>query len=505
MKPFKLSFPVLEAAFRAGCLWLVALSACGTPDNAPPSFDESSCPFKLDPSQVKTGSGQTVRCGVLDLPEDRKNQGNRRVKVPVLVLKAPAATPALPPLVNLAGGPGQSWGDLGLSQITAKDNANLKRDQIFVEQRGTGLSTPNLSCPELSATSMDQMGANSDPLAACRDRLMGTGINLTAYNTRELAADVEDMRAQLGYAQVFLNGVSYGTSWGLAIVRDFPGGLRGALLDSVLPPQHPLFQGTASGRDSALTALFAACSADAMCNGTFPDLSNKFLNTIAALAKKSLGWKVAPNGQLAADVYVSTVDQVQEAEPGFLPFFIETVSDALTAGKTTLDPADPRIEALLMDTMSATASLAVGQYFSIECADNQGVTAADVMADVAQVRPALRPYLSDAALGLLQVCQEWPFLHEDPSAFAPVQSAVPTLLFSGGLDPTTPPAWAADTVTGLSHGTLMRFPGLAHDVQDSAVNAGETCVSTAMKEFFASGTVPDSACAATVGPTWVLK
>ena len=36
---------------------------------------------------------------------------------------------------------------------------------------------------------MDNMGANMDPILACRDRLRHSGVDLSAYNTRSLAAD----------------------------------------------------------------------------------------------------------------------------------------------------------------------------------------------------------------------------------------------------------------------------------------------------------------------------
>ncbi len=421
----------------------------------------------------------------------------------MLVFKSP--NPTAVPMVNLAGGPGQSWADLGLDQFKASDNATFKRDQIFIEQRGTGLSTPNLSCPELDATSMDNMGANMDPITACRDRLTGSGINLAAYNTRSLAADVEDMRVTLGYQNIYVNGISYGTSWGLALMRDFAGSLQGTILDSVLPPQDPLLRGTSSGRDRALTALFNACQADSTCNGKFPNLEDKLTQTLNMLTQNPIGWAAAPNGMFTPDIYVSTVDEVQVAEPGFLPFFIETVNDALTSGKTTLDPADPRIEALLASTMSATSSLAIGQYLSIECSDNQLVTDADVQADVANVRPVLRPYLEAAAEGELSLCQAWTYQTYPPSAFAPVSSSVPALLLSGALDPRTPPSWAMDAATTLDRSTLLVFPGLSHSTQSSDSSTAQACLGNVVQQFVDTGMVADKSCVKAVTPEWVLN
>src|SRR5258708_7935210 len=118
---------------------LLATSACG-----PPGLDTAKCPYTLNATQVL---GKTATCGYLHVPENRA-KAERMIKVPAIVFRA--ANPTGPPLVNLAGGPSQSWADLGLDQLTTEQTTRLAQDFVFIEQRGTGLSDPGLFCDTLS-------------------------------------------------------------------------------------------------------------------------------------------------------------------------------------------------------------------------------------------------------------------------------------------------------------------------------------------------------------------
>src|SRR5207302_4130586 len=109
------------------------------------------------------------------------------------------------------------------------------RDAIIFDQRGVGYSVPALNCPPVGGR--DPMSAaleSVSDLARCRDDVVREGIPLDAYTIPESAADVNDIRQALGYAQLDLYGLSYGTKLALAVMRDFPTTVRSAVLDSVL-------------------------------------------------------------------------------------------------------------------------------------------------------------------------------------------------------------------------------------------------------------------------------
>src|SRR5262249_11696499 len=154
--------------------------------------------------------------------------------------------------------------DQGLSAVLAH------RDFIFFDQRGTGYSQPELTCPERDALAPTLLaGALSDEQSTqaivdafqrCRDRLGVQGVDLAAYNSAASAADVNDLRLALGYSQLNLYGDSYGTRLALTVMRDFPQAVRSVVLDSTYPLEVNLYTALAPNAERAFNALFDACS-----------------------------------------------------------------------------------------------------------------------------------------------------------------------------------------------------------------------------------------------------
>src|SRR5690606_39073830 len=97
--------------------------------------------------------------------------------------------------------------------------------------RGTGYSQPFLGC-----YGDEEAEDNLAYARLCHADLTAQGIRLNAYTSAENAADIADLRVALGYEQVNLYGISYGTRLALTIMRDHPQGIRSVVLDSVYPP-----------------------------------------------------------------------------------------------------------------------------------------------------------------------------------------------------------------------------------------------------------------------------
>lgn len=496
----------LSAALLLGAL---GCGAGSDPINtgAVPRFDESRCPFTLHPSQVL---GQTARCGDLIVSADRSRGDSPRLRVPVLLFKAPF--PGGAPLLQLSGGPGQSWADLGVEKITADQTRGLVRDLAFIEQRGTGVATPSLACPEIPPSSRDLGPQDAAAVAACQARLLQSlgDLKLADFNTQALAADVADLSAVLGksdlrWRKLQLIGTSYGSLWALTLMRDAPALIDKVILDSVLPPQQPLLKAAASARDGALSAVLTACLADRPCQARFPDLAQQIDDTMSALAQRPLTYAAGPGGRYGAADHYAALDAMLFAAPGLVPLFIDAVRGRVAAG--ALDPLDARFAAVLgEDPQRATAHLAVGQHLSVLCSDNQQVSDQDLEADAALVRPALRSYARDAIAGLRALCKGWPAqVISDAARFAPVQSAAPVLLLSGALDPRTPPAWGAAALATLSQGAQLTFPGLSHGVLGTSDEAARVCLSAVQLQFLRSGAVADAGCAAQVRPSFSLQ
>ncbi len=106
------------------------------------------------------------------------------------------------------------------------------RDIILFDQRGTKYSIPNLYCSEIDKLIADTVEKrlttkkmNVLAWKHCKPAklvLSSENIDLSAFNSLENAADIEDLRIALGYKRINLYGVSYGTLLALHYMQMYP-------------------------------------------------------------------------------------------------------------------------------------------------------------------------------------------------------------------------------------------------------------------------------------------
>src|SRR4029453_16653154 len=104
------------------------------------------------------------------------------------------------------------------------------------------------------------------------ERLVAQGVDLSAFDLQEIAADTEDLRTALGIDQ--WNVLALGTTSRIALeyLRHFPNHTRAAVLDSPeWPGVDPSIESVAATRH-AIAELVAACRLDAACRGLAPNL-----------------------------------------------------------------------------------------------------------------------------------------------------------------------------------------------------------------------------------------
>jgi hypothetical protein len=169
-----------------------------------PLFEPAACQFDVP-------EGREVECGYLTVPEKHAQPGNgRTLRLHVAVFESDNPNPAPDPIVYLAGGPGADALEVVQFEFeTAFAPLLADRDLILFDQRGTGYSEPSLACPEISDVTYEMLALdlgfeevaarNADALFEWRDRLVGEGVVLSAYNSAESASDVNALRLALGY------------------------------------------------------------------------------------------------------------------------------------------------------------------------------------------------------------------------------------------------------------------------------------------------------------------
>ncbi len=176
------------------------------------------------------GSTHIVTTGRIRVPEVHAETGksSRTVELAFIRVRR-SANPGLSAHIVLAGGPGDSGVNL-VRNIAQQGGAGLLNlfdgDIIGIDQRGTGDSLPNLSVKASYPLPLDQAGSLDLwlPLMESTSSKVATefrsrGIRLEAYNTRESAEDVNDVRLALGYEKLSLWGRSYGSHLALAVLK----------------------------------------------------------------------------------------------------------------------------------------------------------------------------------------------------------------------------------------------------------------------------------------------
>ena len=439
-----------------------------------PVFEPGPCAFAV-PEGTSPTAGPS--CGFLVVPENRSRAGSAPVRLAAAIFHTPAEDPAPDPVVYLAGGPGSSALDAAGYLFRRGLGAILdRRDFILFDQRGTGYSQPRLDCPEREALTPDLLAGTYAKDAAsqaiveafqrCHDRLAGAGIDLSAYSSAASAADLDDLRRALGYPQVNLYGVSYGTRLALTAMRDRPEAIRSVVLDSTYPLEVNLYTSLAPNAERAFNVLFDRCAADPGCSSAYPDLRDVFYNLVdqlnanpAAVTLTAGGAvrTVKLDGELLVDLLFGGLYNplVIATMPGMI-FDIQRGDYASAVLRERLG--------LYFETQAA-----LGMQMAVQCSEEipfsrpeEAITAS------AGVQPQIAAFFPLSVQPLFAACPSWNSSPPDPRENQPVASSLPALVLAGEYDPITPPVWGQTTAEKLTRGYFYEFPGSGHWVTRSS-------------------------------------
>jgi pimeloyl-ACP methyl ester carboxylesterase len=431
------------------------------------AFKQAACPFAPGSGIVQ---GRDLICGFLTVPEDRTRPQGPRIHLAVAIFKAALPEVSSIPLLYLSGGPGgATLSELGpYITLANRSTITLGRTFILLDQRGTGYSTPSLYCSEVDSynratqdENLSRSAANAGYVQAmqtCHRRLVAEGINLSAYTTIADAEDVHDLIHALGYRQVDLYGVSYGTRLALTVMRLFPQDLHSVILDSTLPLQSNLFQDFPAAMQHAFDTLFNGCQADAACREHYPQLADTFYALVDRLNVHPVTFRdvqygpVLLNGDgLAEWVFLSL----------YVTSFIPDLPDAIEQ----IDHGQYGLISRTYGFLVLRNDISYGMYYSVSCGEDMRYTSLTALTKaVAVMRPQLQPMMLAGLQADYAICQDWNVPAVPPAQKQPFRSALPTLILSGEYDPITPTSNARLVMQTLSHSYLFVFPGTGHGV-----------------------------------------
>src|SRR5690606_6332740 len=103
------------------------------------------------------------------------------------------------------------------------------------------------------------------------------------YTTSIAVDDLDRVRAALGYKQINLYGISYGTRVAQQYLREYESHVRSVVLDGVVPATEVLGANMALDAQRALDLMLARCAASADCTAAFPDLSAEYAALLTRL------------------------------------------------------------------------------------------------------------------------------------------------------------------------------------------------------------------------------
>ncbi|MDZ7719273.1 MAG: alpha/beta fold hydrolase [Balneolaceae bacterium] len=240
--------------------------------------------LNLEPCEIEGVEGM-LRCGTLDVFEDRTAKIGRMISLHLAILPAMSENNAHDPLFILAGGPGQSV--INEARGIARDLADVRkhRDIVLVDLRGTGKSNALRCEPDTPQAKLNFLSWSlSDSLVT--ECLQKFNADPALYTTPILMDDLNEVRAKLGYDQINLYGTSYGTRAALVYARRHPDRVRSLVLRSVAPPGVPIPLLPARHGQAALESRFAECAAEEECRTQFPSLAKNLDEVLTRLSEE---------------------------------------------------------------------------------------------------------------------------------------------------------------------------------------------------------------------------
>ena len=439
-----------------------------------------------------------VICGHVTVSEFHDRPQEKTIKIAVAILPNTKSKAGVDPLVMIQGGPGASalsFFPVGFQGNHALASLRDSRDIILIEQRGTKYSQPSLFCPEVRQVALDVLGAqsrnnrqiveklNRNAYVTCRDRLQSEGINFSAYNGWESAADMAAIFEILGYDRVHFYGISYGAEVAQLLMKRYPQKLRSVILDAVAPTSIYRDRYIPRSASHSLRQVFASCRADEICNNKYPNLERVFFNlvddldrnpiTLAVTGEKDT-FKIPFNGHsFLLYTYLNLYDS------NFVRIFPKYIYEAKEEQNYTW----------IADTIAGKlkgSSLAKAAYSSYRCAQQDYVeqsrnTFIDTFFTVSAFEKAEKAIQPDNLY-----CELFAIAPLPQKIYTQVNSEIPTLLINGQYDPILPLPFSLVVSQTLTNAYVYNYPGISH----GSLISGHSCPVQMASEFLES---PDRA------------
>ncbi|MBK1783854.1 alpha/beta hydrolase [Prauserella cavernicola] len=491
--------PMLIALGACGGQESEAQSEAGTNDGALDRFYNQELEFGSCEGYAPTATEEQYyvepfECGRLEVPLNYDEPDGETAWIGVMRLAAKGER--IGSLVLNPGGPGGSgMTQAAVASVGLKDTEVLQRfDMVGFDPRGVGASTPAIDCftdeerdrGEDWVTSLGTAGEWTEDYTqeladTCAEGSGGEDV-LASVGSRNVARDMDVLRAALGEEKLTYAGQSYGTRLGAVYAEMFPEKVRAMVLDGAIDPTQSLAERRLElqvGFQRSFDLMAKSCATSQDCPlGTdpgkatevFQDLVRPLIDEpVPAGEGRELGFNQATGG-------VTTGLYYSEQWPAII--------DAIAQLKN-----ERRGDKLMALSDSMGVRGADGAWnnqtdanLAINCNDEQRRSPeeeAKLRTELAEVSPFMDSG-EDFEGASRDACEKWP---GEPSLGFPyaqnVQGLPETLVISVTGDPVTPYD-AGKTLAESLGGTMLTVEGERHTVAQAGTSP---CVNDLVAEY----------------------
>ena len=517
--PTSAATPTAQASAPASGSPSSSSNSTGSPDgsqsNAPQGL-ESFYSQTIDWKDCSDGTSP-FQCGTVTVPLDYEHPDGRTITIAVRKLPASDSDAEHGSLFINPGGPGASG--VAMMQVMAPMFTEELRgayDIIGFDPRGVGQSTPitcwtNDEIKQHLANPSDDAGP-TDPLKGvtyknvpAQDKIDRGAANaarcaqhsqvpelLDHVGTRDVARDLDILRATNGNAKLNYLGISYGTRIGAIYADLFPDRVGRVVLDSAMDPSKrsggEIRAEQITFSEGALRQYVEHCQAQNGC-----PLTGSTDEAVAQLAAFVDGLDQAPLTVPDSDATVNTQDataviqRLAVKQPDW---------DALTA---MLTPAITNHDGTLMakakqgsnksSTMPVEAAVNIANseimFAAVICNDDPdtGGTASDWDAQSAAEKKTY-PFFGGTSNAMDAYCRGWGHRGKTPPRETRAKGSDPILVVGIKGDIQTLYSWAQSLSNQLDNGHLLTVEGYGHGAFGT-----NNCATTAITGFLVDGTM----------------
>ena len=472
----------------------------------------------------------TFQCGTVTVPLDYEHPDGKTITIALKKLPALDGDAEHGSLFLNPGGPGESGIESMKDPSSMPEDLRAVYDIIGFDPRGVGQSTPitcwsedeikqylenpssdtsNPTTPLKGVTSknvaaQDKIDRGAANAARCAQHSQVPEL-LDHVGTRDVARDLDVLRATNGNARLNYLGISYGTYIGALYADLFPDRVGRTVLNGPMDPSKRETDRNAEAvafKEGVLRQYVEHCQAQSACplTGSTDEAITQLAAFVDDLDKNPL---TAPDSDATINTQDATdiIQQLAVEKPDW---------DGLTA---MLTPAMTNHDGTLMikakqgsnksSTMTAKAAISVANTMvasaAVICNDtpDTGGTASE-WDEQAAAEEKTYPFFGGTSNAMEAYCRGWGHHSKTPPQVTRAEGSAPILVVGITGDTQTLYSWVQNLTGQLNNNRLLTVEGYGH----GAFNRN-TCARTAITGFLVNGTMPDegTTCAADPQPT----